>query len=141
MIDMPRISERSQALQDIDAALETAAYEYVLSPLTDENTAIKGYIQDLLLMHDTISSTRYLFKGPKSSAGRYAGDSLEGYIYEYPDMSFLHLFRMHRESFIFILEPPTIPPSSLHICYLVGNFSNCNINHSEITAPSHPYAM
>ena len=95
---MPRISEWSQALQDIDTALETAAYEYhSLSPLidenTNENTAIKGYIQDLLLMHDTISSTRYLFKG---RAGRYAGDSLEGYIYEYPDMSFLHLFRMHR---------------------------------------------
>ena len=94
---MPRISERSQALQDINAALETAACEYALSPLMDEpeGTPIKGYIQDLILMHDMISSTRYLFKGPKGSAGRHAGNSLEAYIHEYPDSSFLHLFRMH----------------------------------------------
>ena len=101
---MPRISERSQALQDIDAALEIAACEYALSPLMDESTPdestpIQGYIQDLILMHDIISSTRYLFKGLKGSAGRHAGDSLEAYIHEYPDTSFLHLFRMHRVSF------------------------------------------
>ena len=96
---MPRISERSRALQDIDAALEIAAWEYALLPLMDESTPIQGYIQDLILMHDVISSTRYLFKGLKGSAGRHAGDSLEAYIHEYPDTSFLHLFRMHRESF------------------------------------------
>ena len=31
------------------------------------------------------SSSRYLFKGPKGSAGRHAGDSMEAYTYEYPD--------------------------------------------------------
>ena len=98
---MPRISERSQALQDINAALEIEACEYALSPLMDEpeGTSIKGYIQDLILMHDMISSTRYLFKGPKCSGGRHAGDSLEAYIHEYSDTSLLHLFRMHREYF------------------------------------------
>ena len=65
----------------------------------DESTPIQGYIQDLMLMHDMMSSTWYLFKGPKGRAGHHAGDSLEAYIHEYPDSSFLHLFRMHRESF------------------------------------------
>ena len=97
---MPRISERLQALKDLEEAIESAAVTLVLSPLTQSNRDIEDWISNLFALHDGISSHRYL--SPRGiSAGRHGlgGNSLEAYIHEYSDTGFRALFRMPRDSF------------------------------------------
>ena len=90
---MPRISERLQALKDIEEAVESAVDTLVISPLVQSNRAIEDRISMLFALHDGISSHRYL--SPRGiSAGRHAGNPLEAYIHEYSDTGFRALFRM-----------------------------------------------
>jgi len=99
---MPRTSERTQALQDIDAAIEVAAYAYLLGSdeveeeEVEELEEIEEHIQDLLAVRDIIATPQYLSRDV--GAGRHEIDILEAYIYQYPGGAFLALFRLHRVS-------------------------------------------
>ena len=100
---MPRVSERSQALQAIETAMEVTAWVLAVASSSEEEDELEEDLEDLLTAHEVITSTRYLSRG--DSAGRH-GDhaSLDGYIYEYPDDAFRRLFRMNRTSFWQLVE-------------------------------------
>ena len=51
-LNMPRISERLHALNDIDAAIESAAYSLVLSPLmrSECDVLIENHIRNLIAL-------------------------------------------------------------------------------------------
>ena len=91
---MPRVSERRQALQAIETALELTAWVCALASSSEEDD-----LEDLLTASEVIQSTRYLSLSRGESAGRH-GDhaSLDGYIYKYPDDAFHRLF-INRASF------------------------------------------
>jgi len=106
---MPRTSERAQALEDFDAAIEVAAYAYLLGSDEVEEEEVEEleeieaeHIQDLLAVRDIIATHRYLSRDV--GAGRHEIDILEAYIYQYPETAFLALFRMHRASFWQLVE-------------------------------------
>ena len=101
---MPRTSERRQVLEDLESAIEDATCDYVLSPLADgdRNRAMEKHIRDLLTIHDVIASQRYLFS--RTGAGRRSEASLEAYIRDSPEATFLSLFRIHRASFWRLVE-------------------------------------
>ncbi|KAF8447048.1 hypothetical protein BGX38DRAFT_1142992 [Terfezia claveryi] len=104
---MPRISERAQTLQDVDAAVEIAACTYLLASDEVEEEEIEEeieeeHIYDLLAVQEIIGTQRYL--SHDTSAGRPDIDVLEAYIHEYPETAFLALFRMHRASFWHLVE-------------------------------------
>ena len=101
---MPRRSERLEAIDDIDNAIESATWSLVLLPLEEEDKVLEAYIRDLELIKDMICSYRYLSRGPSGSAGRHGSNSLEAYIYKYRESAFLTLFRMHRRSFWQLVE-------------------------------------
>ena len=73
---MPRTSERAQALEDFDAAIEVAAYAYLLGSDEVEEEEVEEleeieaeHIQDLLAVRDIIATHRYLSRD--FSAGRH----------------------------------------------------------------------
>jgi len=93
---MPRVSERAQALQDIDHAIECLAYTYALKEPSSESdlgseSDTDPEVEDSkdLLMRESIASQRYLFRG--TSAGRHGHDLdvFDAYIYQYPETAFL----------------------------------------------------
>jgi len=97
---MPRVSERAQALQDINHAIKCLECTYALkepssesgldseSDTGDTDPEVED-IKDLLVMRESITSQRYLFRG--TSAGRHGHDLdvLDAYIYQYPEAAFL----------------------------------------------------
>lgn len=100
---MPQISEKAQALADIETAPESAACTYLLASSDEEDEAASD-IEDLLMIQEIVDSHRYLSSRGKR-AGRHGNhDSLEGYICEYPESSFRSLFRMQRASFWQLVE-------------------------------------
>ena len=100
---MPRTTERGQALQAIESALESTVLVYLMESSCEEDDfpvhEFEENIGDHLAIQEAIASSRYLYRG--DSAGRHAShsDSLEEYIQHYPEAAFLALFRMHRTSF------------------------------------------
>jgi len=87
---MSRISGSAQVLQDIDIEVEVIAYAYALAPSSEEEEEYKEDLEDLLDVREAIISNRYLL--PHSSAGKH---DINIYIQNYPDTTFLNLFRMH----------------------------------------------
>ncbi|KAF8459268.1 hypothetical protein BDZ91DRAFT_665626, partial [Kalaharituber pfeilii] len=53
-------------------------------------------------MYDTIAAHRYISRG--ESAGQHSSNVLYDLIHEYPDRSFLALFRMHKASFWHLVD-------------------------------------
>ena len=51
---MPRRSERLEAIDDIDNAIESATWSLVLLPLEEEDKVLEAYIRDLELIKDMI---------------------------------------------------------------------------------------
>ena len=94
---MPRTSDKSDALRDIETFIKSATCDYLLASTSSEEEDAEEDIEDLLCIHEVLVSYRYLSRG--NGAGRHGDDSLEAYIHQYPDPAFLTLFRMHRASF------------------------------------------
>ena len=91
---MPRTSERACALASIDDAIESATCAYLLALDEDMDDAGEEDIEDLLAMRETVAAHRYL--APRNiTAGRHTVDTLEDYIQEFPERTFLAFFRMH----------------------------------------------
>ena len=100
---MPRVSERSQALQAIETAIEVTAWVSALASSSSEEDELEEDLEDLLTASEVIKSTLYQSRG--ESAGRHRDHaSLDGYIYECPDDVFCRLFRMNRASFWQLVE-------------------------------------
>ena len=99
---MPRTSERAQALEDIDAAIEHAVYAYALASSSDEEDDSMEDLEYLPVVQEVIASNRYLSRN--TSASRHESDVLEDYIRNHPENAFLALFRMHRASFWHLVE-------------------------------------
>ena len=51
---IPRRSERLEAIDDIDNAIESAEWSLVLLPLEEEDKVLEAYIRDLELIKDMI---------------------------------------------------------------------------------------
>ena len=91
---MPEIFERAHALQEIDTAIECMVYAYVLASDPNEEDDALEDIEQLGSIWRVITSNRYLYRNQNRLS-----DVLNDYIFEYSDIAFLALFRMHRESF------------------------------------------
>ena len=96
---MPRVSEKAQALQGIQEAIEITAWAYLLASSFEEEDDVEEDLEDLLDIREVIASQRYISCGVHGSAGHHGDDSLEAYIRVYSEEAFLRLFRMHRASF------------------------------------------
>ena len=99
---MPRTSDKSDALRDIETFIKSATCDYLLASTSSEEKDAEEDIEDLLCIHEVLVSYRYLSCG--NSAGRHSNDCLEVYIHQYPDPAFLILFHMHRVSFWQVVE-------------------------------------
>ena len=86
---MPRISEKSEALQGVSTTIESTI---LIESSSEDLEDLEDDLEDLAIIYDVITSQRYR----DSTAGRHADDSLEAYIRQYPETGFLALFRMHR---------------------------------------------
>ena len=95
---MPRITAKSQVLQDIQTAINATTWGYLLASSSEEEDDMEADIEDLLDIRGVITSQRYISRGVHGSAGRHADDSLEAYIRGYPEDAFCWLFRMQRSS-------------------------------------------
>ena len=98
---MPRTSERTEILEGLETVIESLAWAYVLSPLTEEDDVLEEYLDDLLTVHDVVVH-HYPSRG--GSTGHHGDDSLDACIHESPDTTFLTSFRMHRASFWQLVE-------------------------------------
>ena len=57
---MPRVSERSQALQAIESAIEVTAWVYALALSSEEEDELEEDLKDPLTTSEVIASSRYL---------------------------------------------------------------------------------
>ena len=101
---MPRISAKSQVLQDIQTAIDATTWGYLFASSSEEEDDMEEDLEDLLDIRGVIASQRYMSRGGHGSAGRHADDSLEAYIRDYPEDAFRRLFRMQRSSFWPLVE-------------------------------------
>ena len=60
---MPWVSERRQALQAIETALELTACVCALASSSEEEDELEEDLEDLLAASEVIQSTRYLSRG------------------------------------------------------------------------------
>jgi len=88
------MSGRAQVLHDIDPEVEAIAYAYALASSSEKEEEYEEDLEDLLDVRVAIISNSYLL--PRSSAGKHDINILETYIQNYPDTTFLNLFRMQR---------------------------------------------
>ena len=93
---MPRTSERAYVLESIDDAIESTACCSILVEDGGDNNA-EDDIEDLMDIREIIGSHRYL--SHDMNAGRHASNTLEDYIHQFSEKTFLEFFRMHRASF------------------------------------------
>ncbi|KAF8422260.1 hypothetical protein EV426DRAFT_706456 [Tirmania nivea] len=66
---MPRTSEKTQVLQDINTELESIAYAYAYASSSEEEDEYEEDIEDLVTIQDVIVSDRYLLS--RDSAGQH----------------------------------------------------------------------
>ena len=90
---MLRTSERAHVLDSIEDAIKSMACSAILDTEDDDAKDI----EDLVDIREAVTSHRY--RSRDDSAGWHIGNTLEEYIYEFPEKTFLALFRMHRASF------------------------------------------
>ena len=88
---MPRISEKSEALQAVSTSIESTIFICPIESSSEEEEDLEDDSEDLAIIYDVITSQRYL-ASRDCIAGRHADDSLEAYIRQYPKTAFLALF-------------------------------------------------
>ena len=81
---MPRPSERGQALEALDDAIESGIFVYLIELSSSEDEL--ETIEELLIIRESITALRSLSN--VESAGRHSGNSLKVYIYQYNDSTF-----------------------------------------------------
>ena len=97
---MPRPSEKCQALEALDDAIESAIFVYLVESSSSEDELED--IEELIIIRESLASQRCL--PTDTSAGLHGEDSLEAYIHHFDDSTFRSLFRMHRASFWQLVE-------------------------------------
>ena len=92
---MPRITNKVQALKDIEYSAQVVAGCIALSKSTANKKNWRN-LRTFVYIYSIIDSHRYLSRG---DAGRHETDILDDIIYRFSEERFLMMFRMQRPSF------------------------------------------